>query len=92
MDVDAKSQRSKDPHKLLDVQEREKKRKKSSNVGTPLPWWHPARTIYFSKESRTLLKKLSALLAEKWEKPYSEIYGYANAQMSIAMVRATHLC
>jgi hypothetical protein len=40
----------------------------------------------------TLLKKLSALLAEKWEKPYSEICGYVNAPMSIAMVRATHLC
>jgi hypothetical protein len=44
------------------------------------------------KESRTLLKKLSALLAEKWEKPYSKICGYVNARMSIAMVRATHLC
>jgi hypothetical protein len=44
------------------------------------------------KESRTLLKKLSVLLAEKWEKPYSEICGYVNARMSIAMVRATHLC
>jgi hypothetical protein len=38
-----------------------------------------------------LLKKLSALLAEKWEKPYSEICGYVNARMSIAMVRATGL-
>jgi hypothetical protein len=44
------------------------------------------------KEARTLLKKMSALLAEKWEKPYSEICGYVNAWMSIAMVRATHLC
>jgi hypothetical protein len=31
------------------------------------------------------------LLAEKWEKPYSEICGYVNAWMSIAMVRATNL-
>jgi hypothetical protein len=38
------------------------------------------------KESQTLLKKLSALLAEKWEKLYSEICGYVNARMSIAMV------
>jgi hypothetical protein len=27
------------------------------------------------KEAKTLLKKLSALLAEKWEKPYSEVCG-----------------
>jgi hypothetical protein len=37
------------------------------------------------KESQTLLKKLSALLAEKWEKPYSEMCGYVNARMSIAL-------
>jgi predicted lipase len=44
------------------------------------------------KEAKTLLKKLSSLLAEKWEKPYSIVCGYANAQMSIAIVRATHFC
>jgi hypothetical protein len=45
------------------------------------------------KEAKTLLKKLSALLAEKWEKPYSLVCGYVNAhQVSIAIVRATHLC
>jgi hypothetical protein len=42
--------------------------------------------------AKTLLKKLSSLLAEKWEKPYSVVCGYVNAQMSIAVVRATHLC
>jgi hypothetical protein len=44
------------------------------------------------KEAKTLLKKLSSLLADKWEKPYSVVCGYVNAQMSIAIVRATHLC
>jgi hypothetical protein len=28
------------------------------------------------KEAKTLLKKLSSLLAEKWEKPYSVVCGY----------------
>jgi hypothetical protein len=34
------------------------------------------------------------MLAEKWdEKPYPEqVCGYVNARMSIAIVRATHLC
>jgi hypothetical protein len=27
------------------------------------------------KEAKTLLKRLSALLSEKWEKPYSEVCG-----------------
>jgi hypothetical protein len=44
-----------------------------------------------SRQSRTLLKKLSALLAENWEKVYSEICGYGNAWISIAMVRANHI-
>jgi hypothetical protein len=44
------------------------------------------------KEARTLLKKLSTLLAEKWGKSYAEVCGYVNARMSIAIVRATHIC
>jgi hypothetical protein len=31
------------------------------------------------KEAKTLLKKMFALLAKKWEKLYSEVCGYANA-------------
>jgi hypothetical protein len=46
----------------------------------------------FGREAKTLLKKLSSLLAKKREKPYSEVCGYVNAQMSITIVRATHLC
>jgi hypothetical protein len=44
----------------------------------------------FGKEVKTFLKKLSSLLAKKWEKTYSKVCGYVNAQMSIAVVRATH--
>ena len=44
------------------------------------------------KEAKLPLKKLSALLAVKWGKPYSEVCGYVNARMSIAIVRASHLC
>jgi hypothetical protein len=32
------------------------------------------------------------MITEKWGKPYSEVCGYVNAQTSIAIVRATHLC
>jgi hypothetical protein len=44
------------------------------------------------KEAKTLIKWLSLILAEKWEKPYAEVCGYVNARMSIAIVRATHRC
>ena len=37
-------------------------------------------------------KKLSILLSDKWEKPYAVVRGYVNARMSIAIVRATHIC
>jgi hypothetical protein len=44
------------------------------------------------KEAKILLRKLSVMLAEKWEKSHSEICGYVNARLSVAIVRATHLC
>jgi hypothetical protein len=47
------------------------------------------------KEANILLKKLAGLLARmKWEKPYSEIWGYdVDAHMIIIVtVRAAHLC
>jgi hypothetical protein len=39
-----------------------------------------------ARESQIVLLPLSSLLAEKWEKPYSVVCGYVNAQMSIAIV------
>jgi pantothenate kinase len=41
---------------------------------------------------RTLMKKLSVMLAEKWEKPYAEVCGYVTARMTITIVRVTHRC
>jgi len=35
---------------------------------------------------------LAKLLAEEWEKPYSTVRGFINAQMSIALVRETNRC
>jgi hypothetical protein len=46
----------------------------------------------FGKETKCLLKTLSILLSDKWEKPYAVVCGYVNAPMSIAIVRATHIC
>jgi hypothetical protein len=95
-DVDAKSQQSKDPRKVLEAHEREKKKKYLEACLEQR--WHFSPFVLSTdgllgkKESRTLLKKLSALLSKKGEKAYSEICGYVNARMSIAMVRATHLC
>jgi hypothetical protein len=94
-DVDTKSKRSKDPHKVLAAHEREKKKK---YIGTCLEQRRHSSPFVVStdgllgKEVKMLLKKLSARLAEKWEKYCSEVCGHVNARMSIAIVRATHLC
>ncbi len=94
-DLDAKSNRSRDPMKVLAAHEREKKKK----YREPCLEQHCHFTPFvvstdgmIRKESKLLLKKLSALLSEKWEKPYSEVCGFINARMSIAIMRATHLC
>jgi hypothetical protein len=94
-DVDAKSNRSKDLIKVLATHEREKKRKYlEACLGQRRHFslFVVSTDGLLGKEAKTLLKKLSALLAEKWEKPYSEVCGYVSARMSIAVCRATHLC
>jgi hypothetical protein len=46
------------------------------------------------REAQTFAKSLAAKLAGKWQRPYSQVAGYVKARlkMSIAAVRATHLC
>jgi hypothetical protein len=94
MDVNAKSNRSRPPGKVLAQHKREKKKKYLKPCLEQR--WHftPFVVSTYSllgKVAKMLLKRLSALLSEKWEKPYSEVCGYVNAQISIAIV-ATHLC
>ena len=95
-DVDAMSNRSKDPHKALAAHEREKNKK---GLGARLeqrrkfsPFVVSADGLPGGKEASILLEKLSARLAQKWEKPCSEVCGFVNARVSIAIVRAAHLC
>jgi hypothetical protein len=93
-DVDAASNQSKDPQKVLTTQ------KKKKYLEVCLKQRHHFTTFMVSingllgREVNTLLKKLSSVLAEKWQKsfPEEEVCGYVNAHMSIAMVQATHLC
>jgi hypothetical protein len=44
------------------------------------------------RETTTFSKCLAAKLATKWQGPYSAVCGYVNAWLSIAIMRATHLC
>ena len=44
------------------------------------------------KEAKALLKTLSMMLAEKWQKPYSVVAGIVRSKIGIAVVRATNQC
>ena len=61
----------------------------------PIPFYCKCNTAtdgLIGKEAKTLMKNLASRLAEKTGKDYSEVCGFVNARMSIAIVRATHLC
>jgi hypothetical protein len=72
-DTDAKSNRSKDPYKVLEAHEREKKRKylepclEQRRHSTPFV---VSTDGLIGREAKTMLKKLSALLADKSGKSY----------------------
>ena len=94
-DVDAKSYRSRAPHKVLESQEREKKKKYLDACLKQRRHFSPfvvSTDGLLGKEAKVLMRTLAAKLAEKWEKPYSEVCDYVNARMSIAIVQATHRC
>jgi hypothetical protein len=91
-DVDAKSNRSEDLDKVLEAHEREKKKKHLGACLEQRRHFSPSVAStdgLLGKEAKILLRK--SILAEKWEKPHSEVCGFVNARMSIAIVRATHL-
>jgi hypothetical protein len=81
---------------VLEAHEREKKKKCLGACLEQRRHFSPFVVLtdgLLGKEAKILLRKLSSMLAEKWEKPCSaEVCCYVNARMSIAIVRATHLC
>ena len=94
-DLDAKSNKSRNPDKVLAAHEREKKKKYLEPCLEQQRHFSPyvvSTDGLFSKEAKMVLKRLALMLTEKWGKPYSEVCGYVNDRMSIAIVRATHLC
>jgi hypothetical protein len=44
------------------------------------------------REAKTFAKRLAAKLAEKWQRSHSQTCIYVKARLSIAIIRATHLC
>jgi hypothetical protein len=94
-DTDAPSYRTRLPASVLKSQEKEKKRKYLEACLEERRHFTPfvvSTDGMMGREASTFAKRLSAKLAEKWQKPYSQVCGYVNTRLSIATVRATHLC
>ncbi len=44
------------------------------------------------EEAQAVLRQLASQLSKRWSRPYSAVRGYVNARLSLALVRASHLC
>ena len=92
VDTDAASYRDKDPMKVLELAERGKKRKYLKacleNRRHFTPFVVSADGL-LGREANTYLRRIAALLAVKWDRPYSQVCGFVKARMAIAIVRAT---
>jgi hypothetical protein len=93
-DTDAPSNRGKSWEKVLEEQEKEKKRKYLPTCRelrkdfTPLVYSVDGVP---GREARAAERRLAAKLAEKWERPYSQMVHYVRCRMSIAVVRSNSL-
>ena len=94
-DLDAPSYVSRSPAKVLASHEQQKKKKYVEDC------LHQRRSFcpfvistdgMLGFEAKTLLKQIARKLSAKWERRYSVVCGLVRARLSIACVRATHLC
>ena len=94
-DLDAPSYASRDPAKVLASHEQQKKKKYLEECLQQRRSFTPfviSADGLLGTEAKNVLKQLSRHLAEKWERPYSVVCGLVRARMSIACVRANHMC
>ena len=94
-DTDAPSYRKRDPMKILELQEKEKKKKYLEPCLNQRRSFTPfvvSSDGLLGREAKLLLKQLSKLLVDKWQKPYSVIAGIIRSRISIAIIRASHQC
>ena len=94
-DTDAPSQRGMDPMSCLARHEKDKKKRYLQHCTdrhrsfTPLVF---SVDGLFSSECLAAVRRLSFLLAEKWNRKYSVVCGYVRARLQIALVRASGRC
>ncbi len=95
IDTDAKSYLSTDPAKVLHNHEKRKNKHYKELCEAQRRHFTPVVVStdgMLGREAASVIKRLSSLLAAKWEKPYSEVCGYVRARFSVAICRATNRC
>ena len=94
-DTDQKTYLPDTPYIVLEKQEQEKKKKYSKDCQKQRKSFTPFVVSIdgmFGKEAQALLKNLAFIMANKWDLTYSQIRGYLNSKISIAILRAAHRC
>jgi hypothetical protein len=94
-DMDQPSQIATDPAKVLRKHENEKKRKYLQACLEQRRHFSPfvvSTDGLLGREASCFAKRLSQKLAIKWHRPLSHVTGYVKTRLSIAIIRATHLC
>ena len=94
-DTDQPSYRGSTPEQVIAAQERGKKSQYAARCFENRRHFAPyvcCVSGLLGKEAKAYNKRIAALLAQKWNTPYSVTCGYVNARMSVAILRATHLC
>jgi hypothetical protein len=94
-DTDSNSYLSSTPEKVMWKQELEKKKKylqpclDSRRDFTP---YVLSVDGMLATEVKELNKRLAGKIANRWKTTYSKVCGWVNARISIATLRATHIC
>jgi hypothetical protein len=94
MDTECRTTRNLSPVKALARHEKEKKKKYLEPCR--LRRRHFTPMVYSvdgmaGPEARAAERRLGAILAAKWERPYSQMVGYVRARMQVAVVRCNTL-
>ena len=94
-DTDAASFRTKDPAKVLQKQEEEKKEKYGEACREAHRHFTP---LVFSvdgmegAEAKAARKQLASRLAAKWGRQYSQLCGFVRSRLAVSLARATSRC
>ena len=94
-DTDQPAYRGSTPEQVVAAQERTKKKPYQARCLKNRTHFVPyvcCASGLLEREAKAYTKRITTILAEKWHSPYSVTYGYVNARMSVAILRATHIC